>query len=125
MFPEKKINMYEVRSVGLKKGDNYIPHKRFIGYIIPNSLSEVTNLSHGAKMCFGRLCQYAGKNGKCFPSYEALGKELGVSKRTSIRRVNELVDYGLIKIKHNTGDTNNFIFTWHEIFDDDLADNGI
>lgn len=95
-------------------------------FIVPNSLMRARDLSHGAKLCFGRLCQHAGEDGKCSPSYATLGKNLGVSRQSAMKYVKELVDYGLIKIKHNTGDTNNFIFIWHEIFtEDDLADNGI
>ena len=56
-----------------------------------------TDISQGAKLCFGRLAQFAGKHDHAFPGHEALAKELGVHVRTVIEYLQELDDLGVIK----------------------------
>jgi len=102
----------------VKVGDEFRPYKKFIGSMIPNNLMRSKIISDGAKLCYGRLCQFNGKNGSAFPSYETLGEELGVTRCTAKRRVKELVDNKLIKIYYNTGETNSYKFLWHEVFND-------
>jgi len=56
-----------------------------------------TDISQGAKLCFGRLAQFAGKHDHAFPGHEALAKELGVHVRAVIGYLQELDDLGVIK----------------------------
>ncbi len=76
------------------------PYRKWIGCQIPNWLLKRTEPSQGAKLCYGRLTQYAGKNGKAFPKQKEIAKELGVSSDRTVRKyLKELQDYGLIKIR--------------------------
>jgi hypothetical protein len=102
----------------MKVGQVFRPHNKFIGSFIPNSLMRCKDVSDGAKLCYGRLSQFKGKEGDAFPSHETLGKELGVSRDTAKRRVKELERLKLIKIKHVTGSSNRYDFLWHEIFNE-------
>ena len=103
----------------IENGQEYRPYKRFIGSIIPNSLMKYKGISDGAKICFARLCQYNGKNGSAFPSYETLANEMAVDRRTAQRRVDELVRNGLISIQYKTGRTNTYKFIWNsKIFEE-------
>lgn len=84
------------------------------------------DLSPTAKLIFGRLCQYAGRNGEAYPEYNTLGEEVGIKRRQAIRAVNELEAYGLIRRIHRRradgGETSNlYIFTWNEIYDQHSA----
>ncbi len=73
------------------------PWRLFTGAIIPNWLLERTEVSPGAKLCYARLCQYAGKKGECFPKQRTLGIELGVEPRQIRRYLDELEALRLIK----------------------------
>ena len=56
-------------------------------WLMARSCKEI---SQQAKLCYGAMCKFAGNDGKCFPSYEALSQSLGIGKRQSIRYINEL-----------------------------------
>lgn len=72
------------------------PYKMFVGAFIPNFVLRRTELSDGAKLCYGRLSQYAGANGSAYPKIETIAKELGVSDRSAFRYIKELRNNGLI-----------------------------
>ena len=102
-------------------GELYNPWRLFVGFIIPNAISRCTELSSTGKLVFGKLCQYAGENGKAYPSYKTLGCEVGVKERQAMRAVQELVKFGLIRlVKQNRPDggstSNVYEFLWHDIF---------
>lgn len=73
------------------------PYKRFIGSFLPNWLLCRREVSAGAKLCYARLAQYAGKGGFCHPKQSLLAHELGVDKRTARRHLSELEGFGLIE----------------------------
>jgi hypothetical protein len=75
----------------------YTPFKAFIGAVIPNWLMKRTDISQGAKLCFGRLAQYAGRNHGAFPGRETLAVELGVSGATVRDYLAALVKADLIE----------------------------
>lgn len=81
----------------------YNPHRLFTGAIIPNWLLAQPTLSSGAKLCFARLCQYAGEDGECWPAQATLAGELGLNVRQVRRLLRELADAGLIAVKTGTG----------------------
>ena len=66
---------------------------------IPNSLLERTDISHGAKLCCGRLIQYAGKNGIAYPKIETLAQQIGSSKQAVIRFIKELKEHKILTTK--------------------------
>ena len=47
------------------------------------------------------------KTGKCFPSYERIAQDLGISKRSAIRHVEALEAMGLLKKHERRGKTQN------------------
>ena len=102
-------------------GESYNPWRIFVGCFIPNVITRSTELSSTAKLVFGKLCQFAGENGKAYPSYSTLAREVGVKQRQAIRAVKELVVFGLIRpVKQNRPDggstSNIYEFIWHDIF---------
>lgn len=66
---------------------------------VPNMIMRRKDLSHGVKLCFGRLLQYAGSDGCAFPKLTTLGEELGVSSRAAARFISELKSHGLVRVE--------------------------
>jgi hypothetical protein len=80
-------------------GEPYNPWRLFHGLFVQTWLARrpVKEISPGAKLVFGRLCQYAGRDGQAWPSHADLAAELGYSPRQARRLVTELVSLGLIR----------------------------
>jgi hypothetical protein len=93
----------------------YNPYRKFLGAFTPNWLlrRSVKEISWGAKATFGRLTEFAGVNGKCFPPVERISEELGVSERTIQRYLRELKQLKLIEIHHRAGSSNEYHFLDH------------
>lgn len=92
-------------------------YKMFYGILIPIGIVNlpVSQLSQGAKLLYGRLCLYAGKDGKTYPSRELLAFEVGCSTRQVDNYVTELKEFGLIDVKRNgCGKNNNYYFLHHD-----------
>lgn len=106
----------------MKTGDKYNPYMTFQGCIVPNCIMERTDLTTSAKLCFGRLAQYAGKNGLCFPSLKQLSEGLGVSEATAERAIKDLISANLIEKKSPAGVQklmhihNTYTFVWSDSF---------
>lgn len=83
---------------------------------------EYSELSSSAKLCWARLAQYAGENGKCFPGQEKLAEDLGLSKIRVIQLIKELEEKQFIEIERPTGKdrlfhkNNQYFFLLHPIF---------
>lgn len=94
----------------------YNPYRLFVGSFIPDWLSERTEISQGAKLCFARLSQHAGKDGECYPSVAILAKELGVKIRMAHKYLAELTRNNLILIEKlpNGGNRNSYKFQRHK-----------
>ncbi len=112
----------------MKSGEVFNPWNLFCGLFVPNVLARFPDLSPGAKMLYGRLSQFAGKDGLCFPSQDTLAYELGIGRRQVIRLLKELENLkfiqvhkpnGLQKLKHST---NRYAFLWHDIFSTSRSD---
>ncbi|WP_138430915.1 helix-turn-helix domain-containing protein [Fodinibius saliphilus] len=97
-----------------------IPYRQFNGCVVPNFLMRRREISQGAKLCYGRLSQYAGENGKAFPKQETLSKELGVSSRMIRKYLNELIDANLIEVQQKgKRRPNSYRFLRHSWMDQD------
>jgi hypothetical protein len=99
--------------------DKFInPHNLFVGSFVPNWLLKRKGISQGAKLCYARLCQYAGKDAACYPAQKSLAVELGVCERTVRNYVKELVDHKLVFIdRQGLMKSNSYLFldhTWIE-----------
>lgn len=93
------------------------PYRLFVGSFIPNWLQCRKEVSDGAKIVYARLCQYAGADGKCNPSATTLARDIGKSRRQTLRLIAELRDLNLIfVIENKEGDryrTNDYKFLEH------------
>ena len=75
----------------MKTEGRYInTYKAFVGSMVPNWLLSRTEVSHGAKLAYARLAQYAGDNMVAYPKRVTLAAELGVSARQLDRYLTEL-----------------------------------
>lgn len=109
----------------MKVGSVFNPFRVFIGAWVPNALMRYPKVSAGAKLCYARLCQYAGRNGEAYPSQTTLARELGgLSVRQVQRYINELSIEGFIKVIEPTdkergeNKTNRYVFLWHDVFEE-------
>lgn len=91
------------------------PYRLFIGSFLPNWLLRKAGISHGAKLCYARLAQYAGEKGVAHPGQETLAEELSVSSRQIRNYLRELVNAQLIASEQpGLAATNRYYFLWHE-----------
>ncbi len=98
----------------VKVGDSFNPHRRFNGVFVPLGLLRFKEIGDGAKLLYGRLCLFAGKNGECFAERTALAKEMGVSVATIGRQLEELVNAEFIRrVRRGRGRTALCQFLWH------------
>ena len=65
----------------MRVGAPFNPYKVFQGIFAPYWLLEHRSISTGAKLCYIRLLGFAGKDARCYPSLEKLGKGLGEGLR--------------------------------------------
>src|SRR5258708_15933083 len=94
-------------------GSPFNPYKVFQGIFAPYWLLEHRGISTGAKLCYIRLLGYAGKDARCYPSLEKLGRGLGVSDRQARDYVKELERAGLIAVEQRgLRKTNVYLFLW-------------
>lgn len=56
-----------------------------------------TGLSHGAKLVWARLAQYAGEDGRAYPAVGTLAQEVGLKKRQTQNLLRELKTKGFIE----------------------------
>ncbi len=108
----------------MQVGDVFNPYKFFIGVFVPNCLLHYRGLSASAKLCWARLAQYAGKDGRCFARQEKLADELGLSTRQVRRLTKELEAQGFIRVSRPTGQDRllhkpaSYQFLGHAIFEE-------
>lgn len=91
--------------------------------MIPNWLLKRKELSQGAKLLYGRLSQFAGKNGHAFPGHKRLGEELGKSDRMIRKYLTELKKHRLVEWERkDRTDVNSYHFLKHEWQDNERKD---
>lgn len=94
-----------------------------MGAMIPLPVMAAPDLSPGAKLCYGVMCQFAGRDGRCFPSERALAEKLRVSERSARSYVAELVSNGYIeRERRSRSETNSYFFLWKSEFKEFLLD---
>lgn len=104
---------------GLKIGETFRPYKVFIGSFVPEWLECRTEISHAAKLVYGRMCRYEGKNGECKARQNEMAKAVGMKPRQFRNHIDELIKNKLIKkIRSGQGKSNRYQFLVHKwIFD--------
>jgi len=85
------------RPTGLMVGQPFNPYRLFTGIFIPEALVRSKLVSPGAKMAYGRLARYAGKDGRCFPAVSNLALEIGIGARQAQKYLAELEKAKLIR----------------------------
>lgn len=96
------------------------PWNVFNGSFVPEAVSRIPIrfLSFGAKLAYGRLLRYAGREGVARPRIDVLAVEIGSSGRNVSRFISELSIFGLVKpIRKGLRQSNRYVFLWHPIFD--------
>ncbi len=110
----------------MKDGQDFSPFGMFAGAfaMMPDAIMRATGLSFAAKVVWARLAQYGGRAGDAYPKHATLAAEVGLEQRSLPRVLNELRDYGLIRIVQATGNArlrhapNHYKFLWHKIFEE-------
>lgn len=64
---------------------------------VPTYIIQHANLSHAAKLVYTDLATYADKDDECFPKRSSVMRDLGMSRSTVIRALNELKEKGCIQ----------------------------
>jgi len=102
----------------MSPGQRFNPYRMFTGAFIPNWLLRRDELSLGAKVVYARLAQFAGDDGRAYPTVERLSAEVGTSARQVQRYLAELVANKLIERHGNyaEGKGDDFYFLAHEWF---------
>lgn len=104
-------------STGRKIGEPFNPWKRFNGVFIPLGLLTYPGLSDRAKLFYGRLCFYAGKEGNCFAGRVTMATDMGVNVATITRLLNELTIAQFIRRKRRGPHHSDAIeFLYHSAF---------
>ncbi len=108
----------------LKPGERFIPYRKFNGFIIPNSLAKSTEFTLAEKMVWGRLAQFAGKDGDCRPGLTKIANELALAKSTVRNALNNLEEAGLIERQRPTPkdayiyhERTKYFFRWHKVLE--------
>jgi len=106
----------------MQSGMRFIPYQQFVGLFIPNVLAQCPFLGSNAKLVWGRLAQFAGADGICYPNKGTIAFELGCSEKTIARGIKELCDAGFLESEPRydpitkARKSNKYYFLWHEIF---------
>lgn len=101
----------------MKLGEPFNPYGCFVGIFVPVALVRSVDLSPGAKLLYGTLCRYAGKDGQCFPSVGRLAVDLGRQVRQVRFYLRELEDFKLVRRVGEPGKSNRFEFLRHAVFE--------
>lgn len=84
--------------MGLKMRIN--PYKTQLGSFLPNGIMTLTTIGSTGKLIYGRLCQFAGEKGYCWPAISTLAFAIGCSKTTVKKAIKELLGEKLIEVEH-------------------------
>lgn len=97
----------------LLEGAPFNPYRHFHNALVPAHLLQSTELSHGAKLLYGLLRKYSGKDGACFPLQSTLARQMGCAQRTVRTYVAELKRTGLLKlVPRGKGRSASYRFLW-------------
>ena len=110
----------------MKNGECFNPYKVFNGVFIPNCIVEAIDIPPSAKLLYGLLSSYAGKNGLCYPPQAELAEKLNLKEDTIKRILYLLSETGYIEIINPQGIdrlrhyNNSYKFLWKEGFANSL-----
>ena len=97
----------------LHEGKPFNPYKHFHNAWVPTSLLSAEGLSDGAKLLYGLLRKYAGKDGNCFPLQRTLALNMRRPERTIRKYLRELRKAQLVKtVRRGKGRAVRYEFLW-------------
>jgi CRP-like cAMP-binding protein len=67
--------------------------------IIPNYIVRSNALSHGAKLCYGRLLAHKRERGEIHITHRELSEELGLSREMTGKLIKELIRHDFITVE--------------------------
>ena len=80
---------------------------------IPNILLRTPDLSSQAKIVYAQLLSYTWSHDRCFPGQERMGEDLGASRTTIYRALQELQDAGWLDVeRRGQGKTNIYVLKY-------------
>ena len=102
----------------MKRGQPFNPYRLFYGAFVPNILLRLKEVTSTEKLFYARLCQFAGKDGECYPSYTLMSEELGITRTQAFNVAQSLVQKEFILIENIKGKQNHYKFLWHPVFEE-------
>ncbi|MDA1316170.1 MAG: helix-turn-helix domain-containing protein [Acidobacteria bacterium] len=97
-----------------KPGEVFNPYRLFEGVWVPTGVLPLKEICPAAKLLYGQLGRYAGKDGQCFPSQATLAKDLGISDRQVRNLLGDLEREGFIRtVQQGLRRNNRYVFLWH------------
>ena len=103
-------------NLGLQVGKAFNPFTLFDGALVPSEILRSPDLLPSEKLVFARLMQFAGGNGKAWPSVERIAQEVALSVAQARRSISALESKGLIRRVARSGRSNEFEFLWHDLY---------
>jgi hypothetical protein len=112
---KNKTGSEKPRTPCLIAGQHFNPFNVFTGLHIPEVLARYRGISPLAKIAWGRLARYSGRDGRCFPSVQTLGAEIGVGERWARKVLAELEHEGFIRREYQKGAVTQYVFLLHAV----------
>ncbi len=104
-------------NLGLQVGEVFNPFSLFDGALVPSEILRSRDLLPSEKLVFARLLQFAGGNGKAWPSLERVANEVALSVPQARRCISSLESKRFIRRVARSGRSNEFEFLWHPTYD--------
>lgn len=80
---------------------------------VPNILLRTPSISSQAKIVYAQLLSYAWSNDHCFPGQERMGEDLGSSRTTIYRALQELQEASWLEVqRRGQGKTNVYVLKY-------------
>ncbi len=101
----------------MKPGEPFDPARTACGFYPPDIVARQRNWKDGQKRLYERLVRWAGRNGSCWHSVDAMADALGKSARQVQRDIAALERTGLIRrVRRGRRECNRYVFLFHVVF---------
>lgn len=88
---------------------SFCPQGNLRGPIMPEQVLQ-SSLSHGAKLLYAALCNFAGSNDRCWPAHATMAKYIGSSISSVKNYLKELERQQLIRIRPGRSHSSTYFF---------------
>lgn len=115
-MPEPKGRAIDTNVLGqLQLGQPFNPGGLFSYIVVPDVLVRYREIGPTAKLVWGRLARYVGKEGYAYPSVRTPADDLGLSERQIQRALAELERHGFIRRRLRRTAKGDFTSTIYEV----------